>query len=108
MDAPNQWVHVLNDGPVKLLFCAGELVRAVDELRPSLDAVEGFVTLDDADGASGWEVFADWLAEQPTTPIERPVADTETLHQIHTSGTTGQPTCAIARLEGIGERRDHL
>ena len=94
MDArqtPNQWLYVLNDGAVKFLFCAGEFVHAVDEVRQSLDTVEHFVTLDDADGGSGWEVFADWLAEQPTTPIERPVADTDTLYQIYTSGTTGQP-----------------
>ena len=86
---PNQWLYVLNDGQIKFLFCAGEFVHAVDEVRQSLDTVEQFVTLDDADGASGWEVFADWLAEQPTTPIERPVADTDTLYQIYTSGTTG-------------------
>jgi len=88
---PNQWLYVLNDGSVKFLFCAGEFVHAVDEVRQSLDTVEHFVTLDDADGASGWEVFADWLGEQPATPIERPVADTDTLYQIYTSGTTGQP-----------------
>ena len=29
--------------------------------------------------------------EPPTTPIERPVADTDTLYQVYTSGTTGQP-----------------
>ncbi len=88
---PNQWLYVLNDGAVKFLFCAGDLVQAVDEVRQSLDTVEQFVTLDDADGASGWELFADWLAEQLTTPIERPVADTDTLYQIYTSGTTGSP-----------------
>ena len=88
---PNQWLYVLNDGQVKFLFCAGEFVHAVDELRQSLDTAEHFVTLDDADGTSGWEAFADWLVEQPTTPIERPVADTDTLYQIYTSGTTGQP-----------------
>ena len=87
---PKQWLYVLNDGAVKSLFCAGEFVHAVDELRQSLDTVEHFVTLDDADGASGWEAYA-WLVEQPTTPIERPVADTDTLYQIYTSGTTGQP-----------------
>ncbi len=88
---PNQWLYVLNDGAVKFLFCAGEFVQGLDEVRQRLETVEHFVTLDDADGASGWEVFADWLAEQPTTPIERPVADTDTLYQIYTSGTTGQP-----------------
>ncbi len=87
----NQWLYVLNDGAVKFLFCAGEFVHGVDEVRQSLDTVEHFVTLDDADGASGWEVFADWLGEQQATPTERPVADTDTLYQLYTSGTTGQP-----------------
>ncbi|MCH7801892.1 MAG: AMP-binding protein, partial [Chloroflexi bacterium] len=94
MDArqtPNQWLYVLNDGQVKLLFCAGEFVHAVDELRNSLDTVEHFVTIGDTDRATGWEAYGDWLAEQPTTPIERTVVDTDTLIQIYTSGTTGQP-----------------
>ena len=65
MDArqtPNQWLYVLNDGHVKFLFCAGEFVHAVDELRQSLDTVEHFVTLDDADSASGR-----WLTPTPCT-----------------------------------------
>ena len=87
----NQWLYVLNDGQIRSLFCAGEFVPAVDELRQSLETVEHFVTIDDADGASGWESYDDWLLEQPTTPVERPVADTDTVYQIYTSGTTGQP-----------------
>ena len=87
----NQWRHVLNDGQVKLLFSAGEFVHAVDELRQSFDTVECFVTIDDEDRISGWEAYGDWLEEELTTPIERPVADTHTLYQIYTSGTTGQP-----------------
>ena len=87
----NQWQYVLNDGQIKLLFSAGEFIPAVDELRPSLETVEHFVTIDDSDGASGWDAYGDWLVEQPATPIERPVANTGILYMIYTSGTTGQP-----------------
>ena len=58
---PNQWVNVLNDGQVRLLFSAGEFVSAVDELRPSLDTVKHFVTIADADRAIGWEAYGGWL-----------------------------------------------
>ena len=88
---PNQWRYVINDGQIKSLFSAGEFVPAVDELRSSLETVEHFVAIDDADGASGWGSYADWLVEQPATPMERAVADTDALYQIYTSGTTGQP-----------------
>ena len=56
MDArqtPNQWLYVLNDGQIKLLFCAGQFVPAVDELRQRLDTVKHFVTMDDANRAGG-------------------------------------------------------
>ena len=87
----NQWLYVLNDGQIKTLFSAGEFVPAVDELRQSLETVENFVAIDDTDGASGWEYYGDWLVEHPATPTERPVAATDTLYQVYTSGTTGQP-----------------
>ena len=88
---PNQWQYVINDGQIKSLFSAGEFVPAVDELRQSLETVEHFIAIDDVDGASGWESYGDWLVDQPATPIERPVADTDPLYQIYTSGTTGAP-----------------
>ncbi|MCH8226758.1 MAG: AMP-binding protein, partial [Chloroflexi bacterium] len=87
----NQWLYVINDGQVKTLFSAGEFISAVDGLRPSLETVEHFVAIDDAERGNGWESYGDWLVEQPATPIERPVADADAMFQVYTSGTTGQP-----------------
>ncbi len=88
---PNQWAYALNDSQVKLLFCAGEFVPAINELREELGAVERFVSLDDADPGDGWENWRRWLEQESPTPIEQPVAGTAALVQIYTSGTTGLP-----------------
>src|SRR3990172_1715627 len=55
--------------PLNYRLAADEYVSAIDGMRGELKTVDRFIAVD-APGASGWQDYRGWLAQQPATAPE--------------------------------------
>ncbi len=81
--------HMVNASESKVVIAGSRYLGMVDELRPSLDTVEHFVSLEGS--ADGWEPYEDALEGQSTEFETAVVDDDDTTILMFTAGTTGLP-----------------
>ena len=92
--APPEWAYIINDAQAKMLFAAEEYIAGIAGIQGELQTVRQCVAIG-AGGPVGWEVYQQWIADQPTTPPDRQVTENDDVYQMYTSGTTGRPKGAV-------------
>lgn len=98
--APAEWGYILNDAGAKILFAAGDYPQDVEPIRGELKTIGQFIAVDGVD-ALGWTAYQDFIADQPDTPPDCPVAPEDDLFQLYTSGTTGHPKGAVLTHQAV-------
>ncbi|HSB00105.1 MAG TPA: long-chain-fatty-acid--CoA ligase [Anaerolineales bacterium] len=98
--APTEWIYILNDAEVKVLFAAGDYLRDVETIRGELTTVRQFTAIHGSDIA-GWDAYQDYIANQPETPPSCVVTPEDDLFQLYTSGTTGHPKGAVLTHQAV-------
>ena len=91
--------HMVNASESKVVIAGSRYLGMVDELRPSLNTVEHYVSMEGT--ADGWEPYEDILAAQPTDDIMTDVDDDDTTILMFTAGTTGLPKGVMLTFGGV-------
>ena len=91
--------HMVNASESKVVIAGSRYLGMVDELRPSLNTVEHYVSLEGT--ADGWEAYEDVLSGQPTDDITTEVDDDDTTILMFTAGTTGLPKGVMLTFGGV-------
>ncbi|MCY4576312.1 MAG: long-chain-fatty-acid--CoA ligase [Chloroflexi bacterium] len=91
--------HMVNASESKVVITGSRYLGMVDELRPSLNTVEHYVSLEGT--ADGWEAYEDVLSGQPTDDITTEVDDDDTTILMFTAGTTGLPKGVMLTFGGV-------
>ena len=91
--------HMVNASECKVVIAGSRYLGMVDELRPSLNTVEHYVSMEGT--ADGWEPYEDILAAQPTDDIMTDVDDDDTTILMFTAGTTGLPKGVMLTFGGV-------
>ncbi len=81
--------HMVNASESKVVIAGSRYLGMVDELRPSLNTVEHYVSLEGT--GDGWEAYEDVIADQSTEFDVAVVDDEDTTILMFTAGTTGLP-----------------
>ncbi len=92
--------HMVNASECKVVLAGSRYLGLVDELRPSLDTVEHFVSLEGT--GDGWEEFESVLAGAPDDEIFTEVDDEDTTILMFTAGTTGLPKGVMLTYDSVG------
>ncbi len=98
--APTEWIYILNDAEVKVLFAAGDYLQDVETIRGELETVRQFTVIH-GPNIPGWDAYQDYIADQPETPPSYIVTPEEDLFQLYTSGTTGHPKGAVLTHQAV-------
>lgn len=98
--APAEWIYILNDAEVKVLFAAGNYLQEVEAIRAELKFIEKFISID-GPARAGWEQYQALITGQPETPPVRNVDSQDDLFQMYTSGTTGHPKGAVLSHQAV-------
>lgn len=96
--APREWLYIANDSGSRVLMAQSDFVDGVDQIRSQL-SIEYFIALD-GDAVDGWSDHAGWLSDNDANP-NVPVAATDQLYQMYTSGTTGLPKGAMLSQHAV-------
>jgi acyl-CoA synthetase (AMP-forming)/AMP-acid ligase II len=104
--APPEWEHILGDAQARMLFARGELVAAIDPIRPSLAGIEACFAIDVR--AEGWQDYRAWTSAQSPTAPDRNVSEDDDLYQMYTSGTTGRPKGAVLSQRAIAAQLSQI
>ena len=91
--------HMVNASESKVVIAGSRYLGMVDELRPSLNTVEHYVSMEGT--ADGWEPYEDILAAQPTDDVMTDVDDDDTTILMFTAGTTGLPKGVMLTFGGV-------
>ena len=91
--------HMVNASECKVVIAGSRYLGMVDELRPVLNTVEHYVSMEGT--ADGWEPYEDILAAQPTDDIMTDVDDDDTTILMFTAGTTGLPKGVMLTFGGV-------
>ena len=91
--------HMVNASESKVVIAGSRYLGMVDELRPALNTVEHYVSLEGT--ADGWEAYEDVLSGQPTDDITTEVDDDDTTILMFTAGTTGLPKGVMLTFGGV-------
>ena len=91
--------HMVNASESKVVIAGSRYLGMVDELRPVLNTVEHYVSMEGT--ADGWEPYEDILAAQPTDDIMTDVDDDDTTILMFTAGTTGLPKGVMLTFGGV-------
>lgn len=97
--APREWLYIINDSEAKLLVADAEYVEGIQSIHNELEHVNKFVSIDTQ--ADGWQEHESWLGELDDTNLQLPIAETDQLYQMYTSGTTGLPKGAMISHRAI-------
>ncbi|HMH42779.1 MAG TPA: long-chain-fatty-acid--CoA ligase [Pyrinomonadaceae bacterium] len=86
---PDDFVYLINHSGAKVICAHSDYLEAIDRIRPQLQSVEHFISLDD--GRADWLDYESLLAAG-TSEFERPlIEETDLLTINYTSGTTSRP-----------------
>ena len=87
---PEEIEYMINDSKPKVLITGERYVSMVDEIKPDLTSVAGYVVLDDA-SEEGWESYEHLLSVSSDEDLY-PTGDEDDLTMVmFTAGTTGSP-----------------
>lgn len=81
--------HMVNISESKVVIAGSRYLPLIDELRPTLNTVEHYVSLEGT--GDGWEPYEDVTNGQSEDDIETEVDDDDTTILMFTAGTTGLP-----------------
>ncbi len=87
---PEEIEYMINDSKPKVLITGERYISMVDEIKPDLTSVAGYVVLDDA-SEEGWESYEHLLSVSSDEDLY-PTGDEDDLTMVmFTAGTTGSP-----------------
>ena len=82
-------VHMLKDASPRIIFSGMRYVSMINSLKPELDFVERFFTLDS--NAEGWFEYESLISNESAVEIIPESSDDDLTMLMFTSGTTGLP-----------------
>jgi acyl-CoA synthetase (AMP-forming)/AMP-acid ligase II len=91
--------HMVNMSESKVVIAGSRYLTLIDELRPTLNTVEHYVSLEG--NGDGWEAYEDILSDQSEDAIDSEVDDEDTTILMFTAGTTGLPKGVMLTFGGV-------
>ncbi|MDA1096753.1 MAG: AMP-binding protein, partial [Chloroflexi bacterium] len=92
--------HMVNASQCKVVIVGSRYLKLIDDLRPTLDTVAHFVSLEGT--ADGWEEYEGVLAAGADDDIFTEVDDQDTTILMFTAGTTGLPKGVMLTYDSVG------
>ncbi|MEQ9506572.1 MAG: long-chain-fatty-acid--CoA ligase [Hyphomonas sp.] len=80
---------ILSDAKAKVLFVGKEFYAMIDQIKAELPDLKRIITLDG--DREDWDYYPSWRSAKPAANPGLPVAGSDDVIQLYTSGTTGLP-----------------
>lgn len=87
--APPELAYIIADCDAKMVFADDATANSVASVVPDLPIVPVIIAMERA--TAGWLTFTQWYETFPADDPQLPMAETDAVLQLYTSGTTGQP-----------------